>query len=650
MRALARQTSELDALDAHIANSVASVEDVGGEDGVATASVTPAKGVGTLTVKTTRDDGDDATRRRAKNAFSIALEEEIEHMHDRECCATPATTSSAVPLHAAVARGDAAAARALAPGRVDVGGGDEGEGAGASWPPSKGPLERISSYDDVQKRRREVGLDARNEHGDTALVVACALEDGESCAEMVKILVDAGADLHAVSNGYAAVHWACRFGHVEAVAYMVNASKARGETVGVEDIRAGDGSTPLLVAAEYGQMDVIRWFLANTSVNTMTRDAQGRDVLAALGSKMRRQSQSAKRDLRADMFALVPSLRLAFISHPDCEEHVSFKPHQESPERILAIFEELERVTHRGELEDDAVERLTTFDAADPHEILRAHSEQYVRVLAKLSDQVGGTPIAFTPYCQNQKGVPEKFQKPAENSDTFFSPGTLQAALRAAGGVIHAVNRVIKGENRSAFVCCRPPGHHAGVDGATDGAPSSGFSILNNAMIGTIVASAYFFDIVFLAVLRSDVARMTRTPRHAYRVMMRVPDQHSPPLTERTERGSADRYGRDMFAPPRLRPTDATDRLTTFLFVHSQARYTRSMNSSARASPSSISTCTTETARRKSPGIGSRNDARAANTVAARRPICSSRPFTSPTTARRPESTFTRARASATIW
>ena len=348
-------------------------------------------------------------------------------------------------------------------------------------------------------RRREIGLDARNEHGDTALIVACALEDGDSCAEMVKILVDAGANLHAVSNGYAAIHWACRFGHVDAVAYMTNASKARGETVRVENIRAGDGSTPLLVAAEYGQMNVIRWLLANKTVDAMARDAQGRDVLAALGSKMRRQSQSARRDLRAEIFALVPSLRLAFISHPDCEEHVSFKPHQESPERILAIFEELERVTHRGELEADELEKVTAFDAADPHEILRAHSEEYVRVLAKLSDQVGGTPIAFTPYCQNQKGVPEKFQKPAENSDTFFSPGTLQAALRAAGGVIHAVNRVIKGENRSAFVCCRPPGHHAGVDGATDGAPSSGFSILNNAMIGTFVgfrARAFLFVFV----------------------------------------------------------------------------------------------------------------------------------------------------------
>ena len=74
-------------------------------------------------------------------------------------------------------------------------------------------------------------------------------------------------------------------------------------------------------------------------------------------------------------------------------------------------------------------------------------------------------------------------QKRPEFSDTFFSPGTMAAALRAAG-VVHAVERVLTGANRTAFVCVRPPGHHAGVEGATAGAPSSGFSILNNAMIG----------------------------------------------------------------------------------------------------------------------------------------------------------------------
>jgi hypothetical protein len=270
----------------------------------------------------------------------------------------------------------------------------------------------------------------------------------------------------------------------------------------VENMRTEDGSTPLLVAAEYGMMDVVRMLVNATPsvVDVSARDAQGRDILAVLGTKLRRQSQSARIDLRAELFSIVPSLRLAFITHSDCEEHVSFKPHQESPERIIAIMEELEKTTIRGELGAGEIERVSEFAPATPHDILRAHSERYVRVLADLSDRVGHTPIAFTPYCQDQKGVPEKLRKPEENSDTFFSPGTLQAALRAAGGVIHAVDRVSSASNRSAFVCCRPPGHHAGIEGATEGAPSSGFSILNNAMIGMFRAmpralcfTSYFF-------------------------------------------------------------------------------------------------------------------------------------------------------------
>ena len=45
---------------------------------------------------------------------------------------------------------------------------------------------------------------------------------------------------------------------------------------------------------------------------------------------------------------------------------------------------------------------------------------------------------------------------------------------------------------------------------------------------------------------------------------MRVPKRHPPFLTERTERGSADRYGRDIVSPTR---DDSTDRLTTFLYL-----------------------------------------------------------------------------------
>ena len=75
--------------------------------------------------------------------------------------------------------------------------------------------------------------------------------------------------------------------------------------------------------------------------------------------------------------------------------------------------------------------------------------------------------------------------KPVANSDTFWSSGTLRAASRAAGAAVEAVKRVAEGRNRHVFCCVRPPGHHAGLEGATENAVSSGFSIVNNAMIGT---------------------------------------------------------------------------------------------------------------------------------------------------------------------
>jgi acetoin utilization deacetylase AcuC-like enzyme len=45
--------------------------------------------------------------------------------------------------------------------------------------------------------------------------------------------------------------------------------------------------------------------------------------------------------------------------------------------------------------------------------------------------------------------------------DTWMSPGTLAAALRAVGGAGAAVDAVLGGAASNAFVACRPPGHHA---------------------------------------------------------------------------------------------------------------------------------------------------------------------------------------------
>ena len=58
-----------------------------------------------------------------------------------------------------------------------------------------------------------------------------------------------------------------------------------------------------------------------------------------------------------------------------------------------------------------------------------------------------------------------------------MSPGTFEAALRAAGGAVFAVDEVMGGRVRNAFVSTRPPGHHAEV------ATPMGFCFFNNAAI-----------------------------------------------------------------------------------------------------------------------------------------------------------------------
>jgi acetoin utilization deacetylase AcuC-like enzyme len=61
--------------------------------------------------------------------------------------------------------------------------------------------------------------------------------------------------------------------------------------------------------------------------------------------------------------------------------------------------------------------------------------------------------------------------------DVIMSPGTLDAALHAAGGAVLATEAVMQGHAKSAFVATRPPGHHAVPDEAM------GFCFFNNAAI-----------------------------------------------------------------------------------------------------------------------------------------------------------------------
>ena len=64
------------------------------------------------------------------------------------------------------------------------------------------------------------------------------------------------------------------------------------------------------------------------------------------------------------------------------------------------------------------------------------------------------------------------------DGDTYLSPGSYDAAMRAVGGICAAVDAVVTGEARTAFVAGRPPGHHAERETAM------GFCLFGTVAIG----------------------------------------------------------------------------------------------------------------------------------------------------------------------
>lgn len=63
------------------------------------------------------------------------------------------------------------------------------------------------------------------------------------------------------------------------------------------------------------------------------------------------------------------------------------------------------------------------------------------------------------------------------DADTHVSPESERIARLAAGGACRAVEAVLTGEAETAFVACRPPGHHA------TGGRSMGFCLFNNVAV-----------------------------------------------------------------------------------------------------------------------------------------------------------------------
>jgi|SRR5579859_10394 len=144
------------------------------------------------------------------------------------------------------------------------------------------------------------------------------------------------------------------------------------------------------------------------------------------------------------------------FSHSACLTHDTGPGHPECPDRLRAVL---------GALNAEEFKTLHREEAplAEEAHFLLAHTVRHVDGVRQRIPASGLSAI---------------------DPDTVISPGSWEAARRAAGALVAAVDLVMAGRADNAFCAVRPPGHHAERTGAM------GFCLFNNIAIGALHARA----------------------------------------------------------------------------------------------------------------------------------------------------------------
>jgi acetoin utilization deacetylase AcuC-like enzyme len=149
-------------------------------------------------------------------------------------------------------------------------------------------------------------------------------------------------------------------------------------------------------------------------------------------------------------------MSVTLFTHPAALAHDTGPGHPECPARVRAVLAALAAPEFAGL-------RRETAPAAPLSAILAAHDAATVEAI------MGRQPESGLVYL---------------DADTVLSPGSITAALHAAGGAMAAVDTVMAAEAQAAFVAMRPPGHHAERD------RPMGFCLFNNAAVAAYHARA----------------------------------------------------------------------------------------------------------------------------------------------------------------
>jgi acetoin utilization deacetylase AcuC-like enzyme len=148
------------------------------------------------------------------------------------------------------------------------------------------------------------------------------------------------------------------------------------------------------------------------------------------------------------------------FTHPSFLAHDTGVGHPERPDRMRAIDKVLAHDIFKGLVREEAP--------------LREDVEEQIRLAHPAAHLEKMRSIATGPIDQPRH----------VDGDTVVSAGTWEAALRAVGAGLAAVDAVIDGRAANAFCQVRPPGHHAEADRAM------GFCLFSNAAIAGLYARA----------------------------------------------------------------------------------------------------------------------------------------------------------------
>jgi acetoin utilization deacetylase AcuC-like enzyme len=158
----------------------------------------------------------------------------------------------------------------------------------------------------------------------------------------------------------------------------------------------------------------------------------------------------------------------ALIYDPIFLEHKTPRNHPESPQRVEEAYLVLEAL---GWLEREGLVQLAP-RAATEDELAAVHERAYIQEVKEASQKAA-----------------EQEERTGHRSlhfatDTYVSAKSYEAAIKAAGAPLTAIDAIMKGEVNNAYCLVRPPGHHALPEAAM------GFCLFNNVA----VAARYALD------------------------------------------------------------------------------------------------------------------------------------------------------------